>query len=321
MKSEFLESELELYVQRLLVHEFYSTGNEYKMLKISPAVERLKGYDAKITGLTPFYCQFKTSSFVSQGKLFKSREAFSRSIGWPITPFHSFSLRVPNDPIDKKDPNKWQHNILHEMWKTDKPTVTYVAPRFHTKLEMDLTEGFSLYNGCAQCNPNRGISNISHKMVRVNNQFECRLPSLEGLVSIPPHKLVSSLNHSYAFTTHNDITFHSDPEKVDDGKSFVDALANFVTIAIERGTQMQSRIDLNYIRARLGEIGNDNRLLTSFIAYGLLQSGMLAERLMSDPIRTFEQEADLVTQHIALAASLRAYFGITTFGLLRVEKK
>lgn len=95
MKSEFLKSELELYVQRLLIYESYATGHQYKMLKISPIDERLKGYDAEIVGMTSFYCQFKTSNSLTQDSTYKKRQDFCATVGWPKAPFHSFALRVP----------------------------------------------------------------------------------------------------------------------------------------------------------------------------------------------------------------------------------
>jgi hypothetical protein len=58
------------------------------MLKISPSEERLKGYDAEIIGLTPFYCQFKTSDFVLQGPLYKKRGKFCESNKWPLSSFY-----------------------------------------------------------------------------------------------------------------------------------------------------------------------------------------------------------------------------------------
>lgn len=318
MRSEFLESELELYVQRLLVHEYYCTGNQYKMLKISPSEERLKGYDAKITGLTTFYCQFKTSDFIKQGGLYNSRCNFNKSNGWPDQPFYAFSLRVPNNPGDKADPAAWQHNILHSLWNANSTSVTYVAPLFHTRLHLDLHEPF--FAGCAlhhKCFPQ---SKIATRDVKVNNVIRCKLPFFDGLVSIPPHIAVNNLKHSYAFTSHQDITFHSDPEQVEGGKPFGNMLADFVRTSIERdtiaGTQKMS---VDIIKQMLGDAGTNENFLIPFINYGLSQAGINTSQITRNILESFEN-IDFIRQHIVLSASLHAYFGITMLGLLRFEE-
>jgi len=166
MKSEFIESELELYVQRLLVHEFYASGNAYKMLKISPGKEKLLGYDAEIVGLTSFYCQFKTSDFLTKGPLYNRRIKFGTTKHWPQKPFHTFALRTPNDPADKKDPTKWQHNVLHTLWKQNPTSVAYVAPMFHTRLELDLHEPVVAPTGCP-CGRTRPATVMHHATSRL----------------------------------------------------------------------------------------------------------------------------------------------------------
>jgi len=320
MKSEFLESELELYVQRLLVHEFYSTNNRYRMLKISPSEERLKGYDAKIVGLTPFYCQFKTSDFLRQGDLYKRRSMFCKSKKWPTSPFYSFALRVPNDSSDKKNPNVWQHNVLHALWKANPSAVAYVAPAYHTRIEMDLLEPLPSYGCCILHDHYFHRSNISIRKVAVNGYERCRLPFFEGLISIPPHVPVKDLKHSYAFTSHRDITFHSEPEFVEGGEIFGDSLRSFVLSSIERGEDSWSqKLTANTVRDLLGEIGGDEDFMNSFLRYGMNQAG-IEQQTEPDAAGTFDEIA-LVQQYVALAASLKAYFGITTLGLLKVEEK
>lgn len=321
MKSEFLESELELYVQRLLVHEFYSTGNRYRLLKISPSEERLKGYDAKVVGLTPFYCQFKTSDFLRQGGLYKSRSAFCSSKKWPISPFYSFALRVPNDSNDRENPNAWQHNVLHSLWRINPSAVGYVAPAFHTRIEMDLLEPFPFHGCCLLRDHHFHRSNISIREVAVNGHEGCRLPFFDGLISIPPHVPVKNLKHSYAFTSHRDITFHSDPELVDGGKPFGEALEQFVRSSLEGDGQVgQNKVELDDVKSMLGDLGRDEDFLNSFLAFGLLRTGLNTQE--GGAIATTSwHEINWLQQRVALSASLQAYFGISTLGLLKIEKQ
>lgn len=321
MKSDFLESELELYVQRLLIHESYSNGNQYKMLKISPNDERLKGYDAEIIGLTSFYCQFKTSDFLTKGPLHKKRLAFCSTAGWPKASFYSFALRVPNDAADKKNPKAWQHNVLNCLWKNNPSGVAYVAPMFHTRTELDLHEPLARH-GCCWCEPDRCRTSISIQTVEVNGYEECRLPFFDGLISIPPHSPVSDLKHSYCFTSAVDITFHSDPEKVQGGNTLGEALRSFVVEAIENDGQRISdeKMGLLEVRRLIGLDDSDSEFLESFLGYGLMTAGVSNQGIRSGATDYFENEATWLQQRIAFASALKAYFGISTLGLLKIEK-
>jgi hypothetical protein len=324
MKSEFLESELELYVQRLLIHEFYRSGNGYRMLKVSPSEERLKGYDAKIIGLTPFYCQFKTSDFLSQGPLYKRREAFFKAKGWPCQPFYSFGLRVPNGAYDKKNPDAWQHNTLNARWNTNKTGVAYVAPVFHTRFQLDQWEPRNLWGNCRWFHSSEADSPISVQTVRVNGQEKCRLPSFDGLISVPPHTPVKQLNHHYCFTSHADITFHSETEFVEDGKPFGRALLDFAQSSIERSVEGQVRgdsrgITVGEVSRMLGEFGKNDEFLSRFISFGLFQTNMGMSRLEGSWESQFDR-LDFVQRQIAVSASLNAYFGISTIALLKIEE-
>jgi hypothetical protein len=321
MNSQFLESELELYVQRLLVHESYTTGNQYRMLKISPSEERLQGYDAEIIGLTPFYCQFKTSDHLSQNKLYNTRQSFFHAKGWPCSPFYSFALREPNHAADKRKPQVWQHNVLHQLWKANSSGVAYVAPAFHTRLELELMEPIVGSRYCPWINGRDPHSSISIKNVAVNGHERCRLPFFEGLVSVPPHIPVTDLKHHYCFTSHRDITFHSKPELVGGGMPFGSALSSFVSLSAENEETWTKKMTVDAVRSSLGDIGGNDAFLLPFLGFGLLQAGLTEQEFSRDAAGTFEREATLLQQHVALAASLRAYFGITTLGLLKFRDK
>lgn len=321
MKSEFLESELELYVQRLLVHESYATGNKYKMLKISPNDERLKGYDAEIIGLTSFYCQFKTSDYLTKGVLYEKRQDFCTKTGWPKSPFYTFSLRVPNDAEDKENPTVWQHNVLNSLWRSNPSGVAYVAPMFHTRTELDLHEPLGI-GGCCFCSSHNGSSGISIQTAGVNGQGRCRLPFFDGLISIPPHVPVKDLKHSYCFTSPSDISFHSAPKQVENGKTLGEALRSFVLQSIENDGQRVSdaRMTLTSVRELLGFGDADSEFLEPLLAYGLARVGVSNQDRRHPATVHFENEASWLQQRVAFSAALKAFFGISTLGLLKVEE-
>ncbi len=325
MKSEFLESELELYVQRLLIHESYSTGNRYKMLKISPNDERLKGYDAKIIGMTPFYCQFKTSDFLTKGNLYDRRQKFCKMTGWPKSSFYTFSLRVPNAPEDKKKPNMWQHNVLHSLWKSNPSAVAYVAPMFHTRTELDLHEPLNAWGCCfldSQYSRRRDGHRNSGILIQagsVNGHDRCRLPFFDGLISIPPHVAVQDLKHSYCFNSPSDVSFHSEPEQIENASTFDERLHYFVFESIKGEAQKVSdlRMTLSDVRNLIAIEEKEADFLESFLAFGLVQAGASNHSFRLGAATYFESEASWLQQRIAFSAALNAYFGISTLGLMK----
>lgn len=327
MKSEFLESELELYVQRLLIHESYATGHQYKMLKISPNEERLKGYDAEIVGMTSFYCQFKTSDFLTKGTLYKKRQDFCSTVNWPKGPFYSFALRAPNDPGDKKKPKHWQHNVLHSLWSSNPSGVAYVAPLFHTRNEMVLHEP-SAYRGCCLCHPcfsgggaGRAVSSVTIESGAVNGHLRCRLPIFDGLVSIPPHAPVKDLKHSYCFTSQADVSFHSDPQKVT-ASTFNESLQGFVRHAFENEEVAfsRTRMTLSEVKKLIGN-SRDKSFSEAFLAFGLSRAGVTRQDVQRSAAEVFEEDATWLQQRIAFAAALDAYFGISIIGLLKFREE
>jgi len=326
LKSEFLESELELYVQRLLIHESYATGHQYKMLKISPSEERLKGYDAEIVGMTSFYCQFKTSDLLTKGAMFKKRQEFCATVGWPKTPFYTFALRVPNDPDDKKKLDLWQHNVLHSLWQSNKSGVAYVAPMFHTRAEMDLHEP-NAYRGCclchlhySRCSAGYAASGVTIGAGIVNRHMRCRLPIFDGLVSIPPHAPVKDLKHSYCFTSQADVSFHSDPQRVS-ASTFNESLQGFVraVFGAEKLAISDARMTLSEVQKLIG-IDQDEKFLEIFLGYGLNRAGVTRQVAQQSAVQFFEEDTTWLQQRIAFSAALYAYFGISTIALFKIEK-
>jgi hypothetical protein len=328
MKSEFLESELELYVQRLLIHESYSTGNKYKMLKISPRDERLKGYDAKISGLTSFYCQFKTSDFITRGTLYNARMNVCSTKMWPETSFYSFSLRVPNNIKDKINSKVWQHNVLNSLWSNNKSGVAYVAPMFHTRTELDLHEPLERRACCwrdcvlGECQNTYSDSSISIQEVTVNKNDKCRIPFFAGLISIPPSLPVTSLKHSYCFNSPADITFHSKPDFVDGGDIFGTALKAFVAEATKDDGKRISyeRMSILEVKKLIGLEDYDSEFIESFLGHGLLQAGVSTNVVGQSATKYFEDEAAWLDQRIAFASALKSYFDISTLGLVKVAE-
>jgi hypothetical protein len=210
---------------------------------------------------------------------------------------------------------------LHKKWSVNPSGVAYVAPAFHTRLELDLMEPSSGVKHCFWMNHHYSDSTISIQTVNVNGHDRCRIPLFDGLISIPPHSPVKKLNHNYGFTSHRDITFHSEAELVEGGKPFGAALRDFVELSVERRDDaLTQRNSLEAIRKMLGTPGVDDDFLNQFISFGLFQSGIATPQTSSGSLEFFGQ-VNFIQQQVALSASLYAYFGISTLALLEFEDK
>jgi hypothetical protein len=315
MLPEFLESEIELFVQRILMHEFYTSSSEYHIIKVSPGSEKSLGYDAKIVGLTPFYCQFKTSSYLSSGKRFKKREAFCVDKKWPLRPAYAFGLRPPSDKALSSKPAAWQHNILHSLWKSSPHAVAYVAPTFHTRLGMQAFEPRPTHHHCFCAHYHSAHrSHIDINWVSVNDYVRARLPAFQGLVSIPPHVPVKSLSHTYFYTSHMDVTLHSEASEVKGSMQFGDYIVNNVRRAldVDRRPIVQEIISVDRITTMTGLDQDD---VIRVLNYG----SSLLEKISEEP-GDFDNLTPL-NQQRALAYGLEAFFGISTFVIAEIEKE
>lgn len=314
MKPEFIESELELFVQRILTHELYTLGTEYQLLKVSPNAEKHLGYDAKIIGLTPFYCQFKTSHYVSSGSNYNKRERFCRKSGWPVRAGYTFELRRPSDKSLLADPSAWQHNILHSLWESNPSAVAYVAPTFHTRLAMHAMEPRPAPLHCPLIPLPPLQSHTDVNTVSVNGRDRARLPTFMGLVSIPPHTEVKSLKHFYFYSNHRDVTFHSDPTKVDGAATFGEFLLDNVqrTLKDDSAPEQHGELTVNKIAEMTGlrpELANHA------LNYGKSLIGRLPDnRLGFDGLSRIDKQ-------IVFSYALETFFGIATFAVAKHEIK
>lgn len=336
MKSEFLESDLELYVQRILTHELYLSGQHHEMIKISPAREAKEGYDAEIKYISPLFLQFKTSDWLtSRSAITKPREALlqKHGINLPSYECYSFSLRKPSAAL-KNTASAWQHNVLHNLWLKNKGCVAYVAPLFHKRTELHAIE-ISPMSICALIA--RQDSLIKPKMTRIIGPG---LPVdhlevyLEGLISIPPHCAVTEIEHSYCFTHESDVTFHSEPYYLGQAPAmFKDFVANFITKNIVQDSQKnifsadkEPNADDFFGELRNIKFNDDDSnnldIYTSVMTYGLVRNRLMQYQSEEKSLNvdSIFKELSWLQKLRVICTSLEGFFGITTFGLAKLGK-
>ncbi|MCW7498535.1 hypothetical protein ND860_18515 [Leptospira levettii] len=197
LTSEFIEEDLIAAFERVIGQKTYP---KYflEISRISQNEEKEKGYDGILNTLIPIYIQFKRSKFylpTFAGDLKKGREKLQKPTD---KGFYAFNLH-PDDTGGFK-----QHNTLFTLNKNHK--AIYIAPLFHKKSQ--LTKYKNLHPKFLYRYFDPFIYEHGHKY-----QFKS-IPLFDHLVSIVPHKLVSSkgITHHYAFDKERNITFHSEPE-------------------------------------------------------------------------------------------------------------
>ena len=136
------------------------------------------------------------------------------------------------------------------------------------------------------------------------------MPYFHGLVSIPPHMQVASLDHSYFYVTHRDVTFHSEASHSEGASPFGEFLIRSVQEGLGNPTRPDARATLESVAE---QTGLPREIATHVLSYG----ASLLERNTTRPI-PFDR-LSVIDQQLALAYSLDSFFGISTFALAKIE--
>lgn len=200
---------------------------------ISRKKERWLAADAKLLskakGFLPFYMQFKRPfghTEPSKARIVKQRKAMSPALAtMPVTLY--FEL------LDKQKKQKdYQHNVLFRLRSRlisrKLGDATYVCPLFLNRQAYVFNSHISGLWRWARYWPARPYD-LERVVINESSgkvSFD-RVPVLSEHVSIPPHKLVTSANHSYSFSEHGDqLCFHSPLSLPEGSQSFSGWLDN-----------------------------------------------------------------------------------------------
>lgn len=223
LQCEFLESQVEKDVARYLGALTILTGEEFRLLDCD---EGVTGADGVVHWrCIPFFFQFKrpiglksTSSCPLPAYPRKGESAlqdirrFRNSNNLKDAP-HSLAFELRRLA---RNAQVLQHNLLHQLHVQGHWAV-YVCPT-HLSL-VDYTNDFSTgIQACPQHRPftfkYRRPSEAAQNSLLTASYFAEACPFLKSHISINPHKIVSTHEHHYSFSTiGDDLAFHS-PEVV-----------------------------------------------------------------------------------------------------------
>lgn len=206
IKPDFTEDEFICALETSLNRSNYYRDKEVEISRISQADEHILGYDGIVTGVVPFYVQFKRSDFYTsefKGKLLKDR----KSLNIPFDKgFFGFEFLKKNNSYE-------QHNIMYKL--SQKAKAVYVAPLFFKKHDLsrmrfwDQSRPPVFYEDLSMTSLGRSL--VSFKNMRLFRET----------ITIPPHAEVKdkAVSHHYSYCKGRKIGFHSDPVNLGDSGS------------------------------------------------------------------------------------------------------
>ena len=214
----------------------------------SKTLEHQLGADARlvghIAGFKPFYMQFKRPLGYfsdSTSKLVRDRKHRSPPLRTePVTMYFGLRDKAPTH-------SEYQHNILHALRESCQPAgsdAAYVCPLFfrrdvyrthiHLASMREWRRGSWLFGLPWRTGP----VSVADGATSINFTG---VPLLREHVTIPPHRQVTSSNHSYSFADSGDeVCFHS-PEEVREGPITLDKWLTRIADGVFSGESMIPR--------------------------------------------------------------------------------
>lgn len=303
--SEFDEKNLATLIEFYLARShFHAYGPE--VIQITQRLERGAGFDAVVTTLVPFYCQFKRASFYPPGC--NSNLAETRaSVGFDDrSGFYAMSLHRHH-----KSRSSEQQNNLYELSKRFK--TAYVAPKFYRANVFRRLKNEYRDFGYPWRYEALVLTEERYSMVPFD-----RIRMFHGLISIPPHKYVEDTNaHHYTYNSQHQVCFHSDPEPLFDGggQSFVGFLQNVSEAAMEGHTPQQiAKVQAGLLpelfqvserSPRLGAIVEHSIQRVLDPGYERWQGGLAAFKDL-EPMEAIWVFGDILSEHLGINQYLMA---------------
>lgn len=208
--SEFSEAQYQSYIESCFINDFRG-NNEFDIHYFSGVDERLRGYDILVNTYIPIFLQMKRSDFFFNDSRNIDMVNRKNVLGFIDNPgAYVFHLH-----LDSKTKDYLQHNLLVDL-SNDFNYVRYIAPNFvNYDLLMKLKYRIdSIYwNSIHQNTLSFGINNLTWR-----DYFY-----FPHSILIKPHlrqTKVVGVHHKYFFNKQRQISFHSEPEKIENGETF-----------------------------------------------------------------------------------------------------
>lgn len=240
IKPEFIEAEYQSFVEYSLIDEF-SKGQRFEVVYHAGADEKRVGYDIEVKTLIPMFFQLKVSDyypFHGRSKITLDRRNIFH---FKDNPGHfSFDLHK-----DNKTGRYIQHNTLYELMNNGM-YARYVAPLFYTRKtisHLKYNRDDSIKWG--MCFHEIADIEMIHRMpyYKIGLMDWRDYIQFSHSVTISPHKIVDDTQvHHYSYNYKGELSFHSDPEKIEQNDL---TLYEYLNYAIRNSLRSETQISLN----------------------------------------------------------------------------
>ncbi|HEX7813996.1 hypothetical protein [Dyella sp.] len=248
---EFIEAAYQTLIEFDLRRSFYNAGQRFEIHTYAGKQENALGYDLEALALVPLFLQLKVADLYP---------TFSKS---PLQAARR-KLRIADAPgcyafplhPDKKSARYKQHNLLAALHSNGNYS-RYVAPLFHTKSDLERYK-YSFRE------PFWGPSAAG--LWDAGWYYWRDYLSFDHSISIVPHRQVAdptTVSHHYTYSLKKHVCFHSEPERAEDGKSFVESVYEELTRAQSAEPISLAAINTKIIAA-LEQIEEDGDLAERF---------------------------------------------------------
>jgi hypothetical protein len=219
IKSQFSEAQYQSFIESLFLDDF-RPDVRFDIYFYSGSEENRRGYDIKIDSFIPIFLQVKRSHCYLQQSINKEMTIRRKSFKYNDDPagyyFPIHIDRITNDYL--------QHNLLYNLNFTDRKYARYIAPIFIDRqflMQLKYAQNPIHWNGIFTAELIYG----QHLLHYWRDYF-----GIDHSILIQPHNILTHTKgvlHKYFFNRMKQISFHSNPIKIDSqGTSLNDLIKN-----------------------------------------------------------------------------------------------
>lgn len=243
--SEFSEAQYQSFIESCFINDF--RGNqEFDIHYFSGVDERFRGYDIRVDTYIPIFLQMKRSDFYIHNSTNTDMQNRRNVLNYTDNPgAYYFHLHV-----DSETNEYMQHNLLVDL-SNDFNYVRYIAPSFiNYNLLMKLKYKVdSVYSN-----------------IRIESElnFGGRISSWRDHLHFPhsilikPHARqtkVNRIHHKYFFNRQREISFHSEPEPIENGENLQEMIIKINNEFLNKENRNQISLEkiFNIIKGKIIE--------------------------------------------------------------------
>ncbi len=257
--SEFSEAQYQSLIESLFIDDFRNDFM-FDIYYYSGTAERQLGFDIEIDSFIPIFLQVKRSHGYLNGSTNDKMTIRNNNFHYNDLPAgYYFDLH-----LDHRTNDYLQHNLLFNLNFTDRKYARYIAPIFIERrflMHLKYAQIPIQWNGIFNANMMMYGNIVQHAWRDYTNLFHSIL--------IQPHAILTyaqGIRHKYFFNRNKQISFHSDPIKIDDQngnlKEFVENLNKDIN-NLESENKMKLEVIFDFMIEALKSTLKENQYETS----------------------------------------------------------